>query len=294
MPVPGRVVDHPSVLLGTIEEIAADAERLTALDHVTGLDLLAYRHPTADHLAHPRGGPALERPGDRRGVDREHRRVLAVSEAGAWGYTIGSAIFDGLLPGAPSIADQVRHVLEETAQSSADPSRDTRRRLEECPAERCSPTGCATSCWRKSPVRSCSRGRSCRARANSPSASRCLVPRCVTRCVRLSRPGTLSVVAVRAAMSPSVAAWTGLDTELPRDDRECGRPCRDARPRSGVRECSKDDGLLQLSLGDTVLAVERVRTADDRPVIYSHDRIPARLLRTDLDLRNLDPRCSRC
>ena len=49
-PFPGRVVDHPSVLLGTIDEIAADAERLTALDHVSGLDLLAYRHPTADIL----------------------------------------------------------------------------------------------------------------------------------------------------------------------------------------------------------------------------------------------------
>ena len=53
-------------------------------------------------------------------------RVLAVSEAGAWGYTIGSAIFDGLLPGAPSVADQVRHVLEATAESSADASRETR------------------------------------------------------------------------------------------------------------------------------------------------------------------------
>jgi GntR family transcriptional regulator len=53
--------------------------------------------------------------------------------------------------------------------------------------------------------------------------------------------------------------------------------------------CAEDDGRLQLSPGDTVLAVERVRTADDRPVIYSHDRIPARLLRTDLDLRELDP-----
>ncbi|MDT5197855.1 MAG: hypothetical protein QOH20_4609, partial [Mycobacterium sp.] len=50
-PFPGRVVDHPSVLLGTIAEIADDAERLTALEHVTGLDLLAYRHPTADVLA---------------------------------------------------------------------------------------------------------------------------------------------------------------------------------------------------------------------------------------------------
>ena len=49
-PFPGRVVDHPSVLLGTIDEIAADAERLTGLDHVSGLDLLAYRHPTADPI----------------------------------------------------------------------------------------------------------------------------------------------------------------------------------------------------------------------------------------------------
>ena len=66
--------------------------------------------------------------------------------------------------------------------------------------------------------------------------------------------------------------------------------------RAGMRvleaafeESLKDDSPLQLSPGDTVLAVERVRTADDRPVIYSHDRIPARLLRTDLDLQNLHP-----
>src|SRR3954468_22798081 len=52
---------------------------------------------------------------------------------------------------------------------------------------------------------------------------------------------------------------------------------------------SQDDAALQLEAGDTVLAVERVRTADDRPVIYSLDRIPARLLRADLDLQKLDP-----
>jgi GntR family transcriptional regulator len=59
--------------------------------------------------------------------------------------------------------------------------------------------------------------------------------------------------------------------------------------RAGFEQCRKDDAPLQLGAGDTVLAVERVRTADDRPVIYSLDRIPARLLRTDLDLQNLDP-----
>lgn len=124
-PFPGQVVDHPSVLLGTIDEIAADAERLTALDHVAGLDLLAYRHPTADTLELIRAvvqassGPVIVA-GSIASIDR----AVAVSEAGAWGYTIGSAIFDGLLPGAPSVADQVRRVLEETA-SGADASRGT-------------------------------------------------------------------------------------------------------------------------------------------------------------------------
>jgi GntR family transcriptional regulator len=54
-------------------------------------------------------------------------------------------------------------------------------------------------------------------------------------------------------------------------------------------QCEKTDSPLHLSRGDMVLAVERVRTADGQPVIYSRDRIPARLLRTDLDLQNLDP-----
>ena len=115
-PFPGQVVDHPSVLQGSIDEIAADAERLTGLDHVAGLDLLAYRHQTADVLELIRAvvqassGPVIVA-GSIASVDQ----AVAVSEAGAWGYTIGSAIFDGLLPGAPSVADQVRRVLDETA-----------------------------------------------------------------------------------------------------------------------------------------------------------------------------------
>ncbi len=124
-PFPGQVVDHPSVLLGTIDEISDDAERLTGLDHVSGLDLLAYRHLTADTLELIRSvvqrssGPVIVA-GSIASIDR----AVAVGEAGAWGYTIGSAIFDGLLPGAPSIADQVRRVLEETA-TAADATSET-------------------------------------------------------------------------------------------------------------------------------------------------------------------------
>ncbi|HYZ66656.1 MAG TPA: GntR family transcriptional regulator, partial [Mycobacterium sp.] len=69
-----------------------------------------------------------------------------------------------------------------------------------------------------------------------------------------------------------------------------------AGARAGMRilqaafePCCQDDAPLQLGPRDTVLAVERVRTADDQPVIYSLDRIPARLLRTGLDLAHLDP-----
>ena len=47
-PFPGTIVGHPSVLLGEIDEIAHSAHELTSLDGVHGVDLLAYRHPTAD------------------------------------------------------------------------------------------------------------------------------------------------------------------------------------------------------------------------------------------------------
>jgi GntR family transcriptional regulator len=58
---------------------------------------------------------------------------------------------------------------------------------------------------------------------------------------------------------------------------------------AAIEACSTADSPLQLNQGEKVLAVERVRTADDHPVIYSRDRIPARHLRTDLDLQDLDP-----
>jgi len=58
---------------------------------------------------------------------------------------------------------------------------------------------------------------------------------------------------------------------------------------AAFEECTEEEVALHLTTGDSVLAVERVRTADDRPVIYSRDRIPARLLRADLELHELDP-----
>ena len=115
-PFPGRVEDHPSVLHGSIAEIAEDARSLTSLPGVDGLDLLAYRHVSEDPVALTRAvvaasaGPVIAA-----GSVATVEQIAALAGAGAWGFTIGGAIFDGLLSGGPDIAAQVRAVLGSVA-----------------------------------------------------------------------------------------------------------------------------------------------------------------------------------
>ena len=112
-PFPGRVVGHPSVLEGSIAEIAASAATLTAMAGVHGLDLLAYRHESVNiedltrAVVAAAAGPVIAA-----GSVVRDEQINMLSSAGAWGFTIGSAIFDGLFPGAPDVAAQVRHVLQ--------------------------------------------------------------------------------------------------------------------------------------------------------------------------------------
>jgi hypothetical protein len=114
-PFPGRVVGHPSVLLGEISEIADSARDITAMDGVHGLDLLAYRHPTADVAALTKAvveaasGPVIAA-----GSVASLEQIATLDAAGAWGFTIGGAIFEGKLPGGPSVSEQIRQVLAAT------------------------------------------------------------------------------------------------------------------------------------------------------------------------------------
>jgi hypothetical protein len=111
-PFPGTVVGHPSVLHGEIAEIAQSAREITAMDGVHGLDLLAYRHPTADVAALTRAvvdasaGPVIAA-----GSVASVAQIKTLDEAGAWGFTIGGAIFEGRLPGGPSISEQIKQVM---------------------------------------------------------------------------------------------------------------------------------------------------------------------------------------
>lgn len=111
-PFPGTIVGHPSELHGDIDEIADHARRLTATDEVDGVDLLAYRHRDVDPVALTKAvvaashGPVIAAGS----VDSE-QRIVALQEAGAWAFTIGSAILAGQMPGGPDVAAQINWTL---------------------------------------------------------------------------------------------------------------------------------------------------------------------------------------
>ena len=120
-PFPGTVVGHPSVLEGRIEEIAEDTRRLTSTPGIDGVDLLAYRHATADIEALTRAVVAAsEGPVIAAGSVVDFDQIEMLARAGAWGFTIGSAIFEGKLPGGPDLAGQVRAVLDASAASGSE------------------------------------------------------------------------------------------------------------------------------------------------------------------------------
>jgi hypothetical protein len=116
-PFPGRIVGHPSVLEGTIEEIATDATRLTATAGVSGVDLLAYRHHGVDPLeltsavVAASAGPVIAA-----GSVVTRDQIVGLKRAGATAFTIGGAIFDGLLPGE-GVAAQVQTALDWAVQA---------------------------------------------------------------------------------------------------------------------------------------------------------------------------------
>lgn len=112
-PFPGRIVGHPSELRGSTEEIVEHAVQLAALDHVHGLDLLAYRHRTADPLKLLAAvADAVDVPVVAAGSVTGKAQIDGVGLAGAWAFTIGGAVFDGLLPGPKDVVGQVRTALD--------------------------------------------------------------------------------------------------------------------------------------------------------------------------------------
>lgn len=115
-PFVGKIEDHPSILTGTIADISAHAEQITAIDGVDGLDLLAYRF-TGENI------PLLiqevckssKKPVIVAGSIDRRERINVVKTTGAAGFTVGTAAFDLEFPSKKAgISGQVETILEMT------------------------------------------------------------------------------------------------------------------------------------------------------------------------------------
>jgi hypothetical protein len=118
-PFAGRVVGHPSKLRGSITEIVDSARELTSIDGVHGIDLLAYRYDGDIDALVQAVVKAVKAPVIAAGSIDSDEKISALSAAGVWGFTIGSAIFNGTYPsGDASIGDKISSVLQRTKEEN--------------------------------------------------------------------------------------------------------------------------------------------------------------------------------
>jgi hypothetical protein len=114
-PYLGKVIGHPCLLRGAIEEIVDDARAAQELG-VDGVNLLAYRYDGDVDALVEAVVPAILLPVIAAGSVDSAERIHALSERGVWAFTIGTAALDGaLLPGAP-LRDQIAHALAAASQ----------------------------------------------------------------------------------------------------------------------------------------------------------------------------------
>jgi hypothetical protein len=121
-PFPGHIYGHPSILDGSIEDIVAHAKSLESMG-VQGMDLLSYRY-TGDaprllrEVVHATQVPIVSA-----GSIESYKRMAEVWKAGAWGFTIGSALFDKKFAANGSFLENTLAVcswLEKTDPSELD------------------------------------------------------------------------------------------------------------------------------------------------------------------------------
>jgi len=121
-PFPGHIYSHPSIMDGTIEEIVAHA-RFLENKGVQGMDLLSYRYVGDAPQLLREVVKAASIPIVSAGSIESYKRLAEVWQAGAWGFTIGSALFDKKFVPEGSFLDNTLAVcnwLEKTDPSELD------------------------------------------------------------------------------------------------------------------------------------------------------------------------------
>jgi len=110
-PFPGHVHSHPSVLDGTIDEIVAHANELEEYG-AHGLDLLTYRYSGDAPRLLKEIVESTKIPIVSAGSIATFERINEVWEAGAWGFTIGSAFFEQKFVSGGSFEENVGAVCD--------------------------------------------------------------------------------------------------------------------------------------------------------------------------------------
>ena len=117
-PFPGRVVGHPSVLEGSIEQITESAETLTGLEGVHGLDLLAYRFEGDTPALMKSVCEKSKKPVVIAGSIDSTERIMAAASSGATAFTLGPAALAGDFPADSSgLISQVHSLMSITARA---------------------------------------------------------------------------------------------------------------------------------------------------------------------------------
>ncbi|MFN8381511.1 MAG: hypothetical protein U0V02_06210 [Anaerolineales bacterium] len=110
-PFPGHIFGHPSIMDGTIEDIVAHAKFLESKG-VQGLDLLSYRYVGDAPRLLTEVVKTTNVPIVSAGSIESYKRIAEVWKTGAWGFTIGSALFDKKFVPDGSFLDNTLAVCE--------------------------------------------------------------------------------------------------------------------------------------------------------------------------------------
>lgn len=121
MPFPGKIVGHPSKLTGSPEEIVQSSRDLASREGVAGLDLLAYRFSGDVEALIADVVKSIDVPLIVAGSIASVERVRIVCELGAWGFTVGGAVFEHSFAGEKTVAGQIRTILA-AAKTAANPA----------------------------------------------------------------------------------------------------------------------------------------------------------------------------
>ncbi|MEL6374760.1 MAG: cupin domain-containing protein [Pseudomonadota bacterium] len=114
-PFAGSISGHPSQLEGGIEDITRSAVALAARDGVHGLDLLAYRSQEDVPTLMAEVCAAVDKPVIMAGSIDNAARIGLVFDAGAAGFTIGTAALDLTYSAGEDVAAQLAAIMRDVA-----------------------------------------------------------------------------------------------------------------------------------------------------------------------------------